>query len=44
MGLNKQTTTKNAVYLFQGKMITPATEKSSTTIEKMVNFMKHTNL
>jgi len=34
MGLNKQTTTKNAVYLFQGKMITPATEKSSTTIEK----------
>ncbi len=34
MGLNKQTNTKNAVYCFQGKMITAATEKSSTTIEK----------
>ena len=34
MGLNKQTTTKNAVYCFQGKLITPANEKTSTTIEK----------
>jgi len=34
MGLNKQQTTKNAVYCFQGKLITPATNKSETTIEK----------
>lgn len=34
MGLNKQQTTTNAVYCFQGKLITPATEKSSTTIDK----------
>jgi len=34
MGLNKQTQTKNAVYCFQGKLITATTEKSSTTIEK----------
>ena len=34
MGLNKQLNTKNAVYCFQGKMITAATEKSGTTIEK----------
>ncbi len=34
MGLNKQTQSKNAVYCFQGKLITATTEKSSTTIEK----------
>jgi len=34
MGLNKQTNTKNAVYAFQGKMITATDEKSGTTIEK----------
>ena len=34
MGLNKQTQTKNAVYCFQGKLITATTEKSTTTIEK----------
>jgi len=33
MGLNKSNNTQNAVYCFQGKMITPA-NKSETTIEK----------
>lgn len=42
MGLNKTQNTKNAVYCFQGKMITAA-NKSETTIEKNGKFYEPYN-